>query len=665
MGRFQETPQDKKKLRFGGSVDPQYGSAPQSTSGMMPPIRGAATGFAQGYTGNFGDEAIAAPMMAIGGGSYSDALDSARAFVKKSEADAPASYTGGMIAGSILGPGKAVNALSKAPKLAEKLAGVPRYLGYGAEGGLVGSIEAAGLAEGDAMDRADDTGMGALVGAGAGMALPAIAEGAFRVGRSAIQPIIDRFGAMALTGAGREIEKAARISGWSPATIMKRLSARGPEAMLADVSPAFKALAENVAQGSVRGNSVASTALNSRARGQGDRLTKMVKTNVADTGYFDMIDEMGTKRAKEASPFYDKAFDNTKPVSSDAIDRLMTRPSFKQGMAKGVRIMRNEEAATGLTPHLSDAMFDGFEDGAGDLNLLFKQVPSLRVLDAAKRGLDDMIYGPDFRNQYGKLTTEGRSLEMMRKTLVDELDRMTTVDGVSNYAIARAKWSGPTRIMEAGDKGRDMIFGDPEEMARTIAKYTDDELEGFRAGAAKAIIDRINHKDFNADAAKSIFNNRAMQKSMRLIAPHPDDYKEMIKGIANEMNMSSTRRQVAGGSPTAFRTAMRKDTDTPEAPQIVGNAMMGNFGAALTGAGRALYRRVTDGPSQPVLDQLAPMLFSTDRAVQKQAMDLLAERYPVALKMHQRGMAALSTMGRTGGAVGGSIPMLPQENQEP
>lgn len=672
MPTFEVTGPDGKKYRVdapeGATADDalarvkqQYSSRVMANQYDGPQIGGSlgafAAGAAQGAVANFGDELLAAPVSAITGKGYGESLEGLRGTLKGIEQESPLSYAGGMIAGSILGPGKVIGGAVK-----KTMGAIPRFARYAAEGGGIGALEGAGMAEGGIERRAIGLGTGLAGGAAIGSLLPAVGELAYRGGSALVRPLLDRIGDRAVTGAGRELAKAAEISGLKPASIMTRLSRRGPDATLADVSPAFKNLGQNVAQGSPRGNVAASLALDARQRMSPDRMTKAVKENIGDGQFYDLLDDLGEQQRKNSSPLYEAAFANQQPVASTVIDELWGRPDFQDGVKQGIRIIKNEHAGGDASGRLTDAMFEGFEEGTGDLNLLFKQVPSLRVLDAGKRGLDAKITA-ETDPITGKMTQLGRSFEIMRSRLVKELDRLTTIDGKSLYAEARAAWAGPATLKDAAWRGRKAIGNDPEVIKRTMDKMSPSELEAFRVGAAKELMERINAKDFNADTARALFNSPKMQKTLRLLAPNRNDFADMAKVIANEMNYASTRRVVSGGSQTAFRTAMREETDNPEIATIAGNMLGGNFGTAVANTARAAYRRVT-GPSTPVLDQLAPLLFSTDRAKQRAAMKLLDDRYPAAALAHRRGMAALVAGARTGGGL--STQMQPMvQNQSP
>jgi hypothetical protein len=569
---------------------------------------------ASGATMGFADE-FAAKMGAITGiggtkGDYAGNLAKQRETDKAFFDESPVSATAAEIGGALLSPAnKAV--MAAAPF---NPATVGRFGNFALQGGLAGAASGAGNStEGNRLQGGTD---GAMLGAAFGAAVPGGLELAAKGFRAASTPFMS-----APTNASRQLMRAMQRDGLNIDEAKTRLSELGPESVIADLGDNVLGLGEAVAQ--QPGKSLkAAGALRGRQLEQGDRITKAALDSVGAQS----IDDLIAQRSAAARPLYEAAFSSTKPLNTPTIDRLVKNPLLQEGMKRGLSIIRNESDSSGLPMRLQDYGVTGF-NAAGDP--ILGGVPTLRLLDAAKRGLDTILEAGDksIRNQTtNKLTQYGRSVEQLRNTLVKELDEVTKGDdGVSLYKKAREAWAGPSDVIEV----------------------------------LSNITNKVERSRDATDVTGALFGSRASRKEIRKLMGSDEAYEAFAKAIQNESTMANTNRAVSGNSRTQFRNAAQADLeggqgidlmfDLANAPTAPGGLMRG---------ARALVKSMT-GPSARVADELAPM-FSNDPAIKAQTLADLQNR----ISMYQAfvnstgfnpGQSLVKQSARIGGYGGGLV----------
>lgn len=627
--------------------------------------------------------------------TYEEALQDMRRGAENYREENPVKGYGGEIAGAVTSPiFRGVDALAKKGTAAiGSMLGrqTPRYVGYGLSGAAQGLAGGVGMAQNEqggvptVGDVASSGGWNAALGGALGVAVPAVAETVAQVSRKAVQPALDRFAASGpQNAAARKGLEALRTDNLTPAQALSKIRARGPEAMPADISPAMTALAEDAAQ--VRGptQSRAIRALTSRQgtimspSGQGDRLTKAVYDNLSGENFQGTIDDLASARSAVAGPKYKAAFaidegENYKVIKSPLIDRLMTRPDFQKGLRAGIKDALDEGAITGDDVTTIKTYLEGTDLNNPDIML--KKTPTLRILDAAKRGIDQMIQegGDGIRNPTtNRLTQRGMRLEQMRDALVTELDKLTTTKvmrvpkgsnsgepvptDVSLYKEARDAWAGPSRAIDIMERGKDFIRdGDAEVTQRFLKTLSDSEKEFYRIGVAKQLKDTIAKSPDGMDKARKIFGNEMMREKLEAIFPSRHAFNEFRKQVITEINFANTKRTVIDNSATVRRQMGQEQMGIdPTGPMV--SAGSGNFLGAAMDTARQGYRWLT-GPSAKTAKELSPM-FSRDPVEQQLFFKAMSERGKAAKLTATQQRALADYLARGAGAsssiVGGS-----------
>jgi hypothetical protein len=315
-------------------------------------------------------------------------------------------------------------------------------------------------------------------------------------------------------------------------------------------------------------------------------------------------------------------------VWSPRIQQFLDDPILKQGISKGLQVQRLEALAKGETFNAADYAITG-TDKAGEP--VVGKVPNMRLLDSAKRGLDEILEG--YRDKTtGRLVLDqrGRAIDQVRQAFVGELDRLNP-----SYKVARASWSGPSQSIDAMKMGSDIFNLKPEQIAENFARLSPNDQEFFKLGVADKLRERIAKTGIGGDEAKKIMGNEWLKGQLRPIFKTQAEFDKFIDAATMESKMFDTAFRLKGGSHTAERLAADQGfgADVEAAGHGVGaakNALTGN----LFGAARDMWKmRQALGwrKNQALNAEIAKLLFDpslTQNALQKGAGMRLLQNFP-------------------------------------
>lgn len=322
-------------------------------------------------------------------------------------------------------------------------------------------------------------------------------------------------------------------------------------------------------------------------------------------------------------------------IWSERLQQFLNDSIVQRGIKTGMRTEQLRALAKGK-PHNPHEWGQTGVDDQGDP--IVSKVPNLRALDAGKRGLDEMLE-QDRDKTTGKLVLgpRGKAIDDVRRAYVAELDRLTAESNPA-YAKARAAWSGPSKIIDAVHKGREILDMDPEQIEKYVAGLSKEEHDGLKIGVVRNLTDLIhNSRSSTAGAlsvAKMIAENTFTQSKLRAALKDNKAVADLIEMAEREMDYSRRGSQVLGGSQTARRNASAKEFEQ------VGNAMLdelrdtaetGLMGFATTPhrigmrLGGRWIDRIISGMSNDRREALAKLLFSTNHDDNMRALDMIYE----------------------------------------
>lgn len=315
-------------------------------------------------------------------------------------------------------------------------------------------------------------------------------------------------------------------------------------------------------------------------------------------------------------------------VWSPRIQQFLDDPILKQGISRGLQVQRLEALAEGKPFNAADYAVTG-TDKAGEP--IVGKVPNMRLLDSAKRGLDEILEG--YRDKTtGRLVLDqrGRAIDQVRQAFVGELDRLNP-----SYKAARASWSGPSQSIDAMKQGADIFNRKPEEIAETVKRLSPNDREFYKLGVADKLRERIAKTGMGGDEAKKIIGNEWTKAQLRPIFDSQAEFDKFIQAAEMESKMFDTAFRLKGGSHTAERLAADQafGADVEAAGHGVGaahNALSGRF----ISAAREMWRmRQALGwrKNQAMNAEIAKLLFDpalTQSALQARAGQRLLASFP-------------------------------------
>lgn len=424
------------------------------------------------------DKAIAGSQSLIHGTKYSEELEKQQAKHEQYTQEHPIGGRAANIAGNFLLP---IGPETTAAKLTGLSGALPmRVLGGGATGATVGATDAA------VRNGLDPNAMisGAEVGGGIGAAAPVVGAG---IGK-AVGGLADWLGPKIpepltnLTSRAREMLSRA-LGNSTPQELAAARSQMGPETFVGEMSPGLQTLTGSIGDRPEEAGNAIRTAMTDRLEGSRGRIENTVSQNVgARENVPQTLEQLLDERSRAAKPLYDAAFN--KPVPGDPrLLQLYQHPTVNAAMMKNLAEQQTEALAK---------------------NQPF-QPNGWRMLDAAKRGLDDAVEaGKDPLTK--RATSEGRTASMLRTALVQRMDELNP-----EYAAARKAWEGPTKVRLAAEKAKEFLNPtmDKNEMAQQFSRMTDSEKAGARLTMRNQLAIKI-------DAAR----NGDTTVRNQLLAPH-------------------------------------------------------------------------------------------------------------------------------------------------
>ena len=520
----------------------------------------------------------------------------------KFEANSPELQTGAEIVGALPTAAIGEGALTRVipPSLGTSvLHRALDVLGQGARGGIVGGTAGAGLNEEDPLSGAAG---GAVVGAG----IPSVMGLAKLLGKPAVDAVAARLVPSAAEAQARaKIAQAFTRDMLSPAQAQTALATLGPEGALIDTGlPKGNVIGLGAGVANQPGNArgIATQFLEGRMEGAPTRINAAINTATGTPGEFNgTMSNLAQQRATAAAPKYDAAFSRIIPTQeeADSVQRFIADPIGQDALDKGMRIIRLEKLATGDTFNPADY---GVTTGDNGQYVLGSGTPNLRLMDAVKRGYDEIVDG--FRDPTSgrlNLNQYGRAVNGARAAYVGALRDM-----YPRYGAALDAWGGPSQSMNALNMGRGILSEDPEVTADTIGGLSDNDKDFFRAGVARALKDKVDATQEGADATRKIFGNQLIRDKIRAGFGDDASFDQFANTMQNEGTYAQTRNAVLSGSRTAPLGADIKDVDY-SAPLMLAAA-----GHPVAAAGKLIASQggATPLDTNPVRTAIAKLLFS-------------------------------------------------------
>jgi hypothetical protein len=630
-------PKTGQKLAYDGKDWVEYGG--KGIRRVDDTLRAVARGATLGYADEIGAGLNATVMSPFNDKSWKQNYDQNLTEQRQQDANFDASnpvlstgaQIGGGVAASVAAPPlRALGAGGQA------LAAAPRYLKYGLLGTGGGGVAGFGESEGGLENRLGGAATGAAIGGLTGGTLPYVGDLIGGVARRVVNAIGSRTGAR--SAAARKMAEAATSDDVTAEQIRQRLGRLGEGATIADAGgPNMRGLAEQAANQPGVAQRMAQRTMEPRTASMGGRIYDSARENLGAKGdFYGTVDDLVDARGKIASPLYKEAFENNKVVASPAIDRILATEAGQDALKGAAKRMNTRMSLMG-TPDKELTEIAGDLAARGEMAVPKGGVAAglkLESLDLVKREFDDMIRAAEKRVHSGNARQgEVDDLRDLKKALVRELDDLdvTAKAGPNSlkpeggaYARARAAYAGPSQSLDALALGRTFAKGDEELTARAVAELSPGERVFFREGVLQEIKTMMDSSADGIDKARKLIATPRIRDALREVFPDNASWGRFKMTLLAETKKAQTRNEVLKGSQTARRVAGQDQANIDVGGPIT-EAAQGNF----LNAGKSLFSNITRSLTQmppAERERLGQMLFSTDPAAQREALQLMGTR---------------------------------------
>lgn len=582
---------------------------------------------AQGATFGFADEIAAGALAPFMDATYGQLLATARGGVADARFSRPKTALAGEVLGAVSSP---VNKALLPAKGSGLLVNALRGAASGAAGG---ALYGYGSGEG-VSDRLANGATGMVVGGALGGAIPVVAE----VGKS-----VWRAGADAYRGSqiGKEVgnalgvsPQAARVVGGivgsdDVAAMRASLNAAGPDAMLADASPALGQTLDGAIRSPVPGSRVAFDRIESRAGQSYDDLMGAVgkaapvqetmegiRTGSAparkaayDLAYAQPIDYAGTPPIDPATTLASSGVnlpaiigDIADPEAGKRLLALQDRLPAK-AISYANELMRlNGEQSKQIMASIAD-----------DGSVKFTTLPDVRQWDYIKQALNQLAESGDGAGALGGQTRMGAAYESLAKSVRDNL-----AAAVPEYRKALAVASDAITERNAVRFGSEMLSPKTTtyDALQAIKDATPAQIEAMKAGVRGQLDEAIGNvrmvpSDQNIDARQAIAAFKELTSpnaQKKLEALFGGDWPTIKAQLDRAGAALGLRARTAGNSATAGRLMADRAIEeavTPN-PLRAGKPMDAakDFIGGMTGASPAAVSRLRDAVKGEIADLL-------------------------------------------------------------
>lgn len=612
----------------------------------------------------------------------------------------PVASTAGRIGGVLSTlPRAGAAAISRAPQAVQNFMTARPIISGGVLGAAGGAVSGAGA--GEEGTRAQSAALGGLTG------------GAFGIGGSAaleLAPAVANyarifFGKGADKAAIRQIVTALERDGFdvtSPTGIKKVKDAlsefTGKPVSLADIGGSIRSRAGVGLRTPSNAQQAALDTVAQRRAGQGQRIARDIRENVAPRTDIQAIDDdLVAQRAQEATRLRDLAlFENAPtptplpaqmideapeaglrraigmddtppsvvepqlpvPTEGQRISRIIdpTRyddPEMYQTAVELQNLVRLPDAQRALKAALARAEserallastgqpIDHLPDLNAGSNL------DVRTLDYLKRYLDDEVTALYRRGQGSTFSAaEAANVRELRDAIRERLKK-----AVPEYGDYLDQYAGSSEMIDALREGADYTKLSPEQIVADQARRSQAGQELYRTGAARSMLDDVMSAKDNANAANRILFSPEARAQLRALGVDEAHATALERSLGQERTLDLLPQELAG-SKTAQRAMAQADANAGADLHVPFNPGSPLGWAGMVG--RTVLDRTSLARNRAINEELLPRLTTTDpAAIQRVIGELEAEGNLLAAEELRRRARQQGT-GFVGGVVLGS-----------
>jgi hypothetical protein len=308
------------------------------------------------------------------------------------------------------------------------------------------------------------------------------------------------------------------------------------------------------------------------------RLTSDINKTLGQTGAYQARADLEAARRTAATPKYDAAFSRIVPTAEEAarVERFIRDPIGQDALQKGMRVIQLEKLAKDERFNPADYGVVRGDDGKYQLEA---GVPNLRLMDAVKRGYDEIVEG--FRDPTSgrlNLNQYGLAVNQVRATYTGELRQM-----YPRYAAALNAWGGPSQSIDALKFGESALTNAPEVNAARLQSMSENDREFAKLGIAQRLRDIANSKgplaaEFDRLAGTK-YGSTAVRDKIRPFFSSDEELQRLVDGVDYEIKIARKSNEILAGSQTAQRVAEDMGVSGSDVAHAALSAGMGHYGS--------------------------------------------------------------------------------------
>ncbi len=386
------------------------------------------------------------------------------------------------------------------------------------------AVSGAGMEVGEEADIAlGGTGeIGKLTGAFLSPALAASAKpaltGLINSGRRGIENLMKPLASMSEDGASTLLAEAMVREGLTVKDVMAKLNQLGAEGLPADLGINFSRLLRTASNKIPRIEGTAAEVFKLRQAGQGDRILQAFDDA---TGTPMNVDDAILAIETSVKPEITRLYGIAGKASLNLSKQLRTLLEGKSSLGRAAKKAQKTTLAD--------------KRAAGD------EITNIDLIDGTKRVLDDQI-GKAVRQGEGNKV---RDLTRLKNIMVKEAD-----DTIPEYAEARSLFAGKASLENASEMGQLFLKLKPREVRELTKTFKNSELQMFKMGAKRAILDKIDDIQTNADAVKRLFGKNGDVKKLKFLFDDDKAFNTFSETLKREADFVLTRRAAQANSTT-------------------------------------------------------------------------------------------------------------------
>lgn len=404
------------------------------------------------------------------------------------------------------------------------------------------------------------------------------------------------------------IARAAQRQKMTPEEMAQAARDVGPFGTLADTGESARDLLRATVNRPGRGATIAEENLTPRQNGVFDPETGSWPVRPSSARITDQAQTGMGLDGKDFHSEIDNLLAQRKADSGPAYAKAYSAPPVDAAELRDFSSSPLFEGAYGRARAISQKEFVKLPDGTEAIQPLPAKPPATldwRTLDLMKQGMQDTI--SEAKRQGIGANDQGATKGFLTR-FVGKLDELNP-----NYKAARDAFAGPTAMKDAIEEGRQLLSEDAPVVASTLASKSESERQMMRLGALQALQTKLGNANVSFDAASQAGLLKPNQLArFKELFPDQKSFADFYRTMQSEKTMFGTNKAAFGNSTTAKQLLNVMEPSDPQLEGVTQAVAAGGTGNII-GLVRAIHRMGMESPMREgVAETIASVLSSHD-----------------------------------------------------